>query len=145
MMQDKLPPHPPALKPCRGNLNQKAVVIGVAITFLLLACFPEAVATWVEAISPGCRFRQWTGIACPGCGGTRAVCSLLEGDIVAACGHNMLLPVVALILLVEYLRLAKNAFWGGYDWQGYGWYRKMLCGFVKITLLWFVLRNIWGI
>ena len=30
---------------------------------------------------PGCRFYQWWHIYCPGCGGTRAVIALIEGDV----------------------------------------------------------------
>ena len=145
MKRDKLPPLPPAPPQHKGRVWQQATVILIAVVLLLVACFPAFVATWVKELSPGCWFREWTGIACPGCGGTRAVCCLLEGDAGAACRYQPLLPAVALVLLVEYLRWGYKAFCGGRDWQGCRWHRRLLCGFVVVTLLWFVLRNIWGI
>lgn len=42
---------------------------------------------------PACTFRTWTGLWCPGCGLTRATHELLNGNIGAALGHNLFVPV----------------------------------------------------
>ncbi len=49
-------------------------------------------------LSPGCPFRTVTGLDCPGCGGTRALYALTQGDLSLALQHNVL-TVVALPLL----------------------------------------------
>jgi hypothetical protein len=49
---------------------------------------------------PGCPLHEMTGLDCPGCGGTRALHALTQGDIGAAVSHNavlaVLLPLAAL-------------------------------------------------
>jgi hypothetical protein len=48
---------------------------------------------------PRCLLKATTGIDCPGCGGTRALYSLLHGDIAGAADHNLIVfPVVAVTL-----------------------------------------------
>lgn len=49
-------------------------------------------------LSPGCPFRTLTGLDCPGCGGTRALFALTQGDLSLALNHNVL-TVIALPLL----------------------------------------------
>lgn len=50
-------------------------------------------------LTPGCPFRTLTGLDCPGCGGTRALYALTQGDPGLAFQHNVV-TVVALPLLV---------------------------------------------
>jgi hypothetical protein len=55
---------------------------------------------------PRCLLKAVTGIDCPGCGGTRAMYSLLHGDLAGAADHNIIVfAVVPLMLyfLVRYL------------------------------------------
>jgi hypothetical protein len=49
-------------------------------------------------LTPGCPFRTLTSLDCPGCGGTRALYALTQGDPGLAVQHNIL-TVVALPLL----------------------------------------------
>lgn len=39
---------------------------------------------------PVCEFHQWTGLNCPGCGGTRAIYQLLHGRVLRAMQDNAL-------------------------------------------------------
>ena len=61
-------------------------------------------AFWSPADLPGvvlCPFRAVTGLPCPGCGMTRAFCSMGHGDLAGAFGYNALAPFVfAAALLV---------------------------------------------
>jgi hypothetical protein len=49
-------------------------------------------------LTPACPFRALTTLDCPGCGGTRALYALTQGDVALAVDHNVL-TVVALPLL----------------------------------------------
>ena len=50
-----------------------------------------------------CPLYQTTGIYCPGCGLTRATRALLRGDVPAALGYNLLLPLVVAAVVVGWL------------------------------------------
>jgi hypothetical protein len=49
---------------------------------------------------PGCMFRKWTGLNCPGCGMTRASYAVLHGDLATAFAMNPLGMVVLPLALV---------------------------------------------
>lgn len=68
-----------------------------------------------------CLFRFFTGLYCPGCGGTRAVLALLSGDLKASIYYHPFVPYAALALLVE------AVFWGGSRlglWKNDGFFRR---------------------
>lgn len=54
--------------------------------------------TWL----PGCPFRDTTGLDCPGCGMTRGLRALVQGDVLGAAGHNLLLIGLVPLLLVAW-------------------------------------------
>ncbi len=58
---------------------------------------------------PGCPFRSLTGLDCPGCGGTRAVYALTQGDVGRAFEHNLLVMLLLPVLVVA--------------WAGWLWFR----------------------
>lgn len=60
---------------------------------------------------PTCFLRSATGLACPGCGGTRAAYDLLHGDVAEAMQeHALLLPLllVVAVLLVRSLWVRRG-------------------------------------
>ncbi|MCX8091995.1 MAG: DUF2752 domain-containing protein [Verrucomicrobiae bacterium] len=85
---------------------------------LLLGAMALAAALYVfdpaqHRVFPVCLFHAVTGLNCPGCGGTRAVHHLLNGNVAAAWRCNALvvlaLPVSALAALWFLLRPAGSA------------------------------------
>ena len=50
-----------------------------------------------------CPIRLFTGILCPGCGGTHALSALRHWDIISAFRHNALVPVWLIILFCVWL------------------------------------------
>ncbi|WFE19358.1 DUF2752 domain-containing protein [Solwaraspora sp. WMMD937] len=53
--------------------------------------------------APSCLLKLTTGLDCPGCGGTRAVWYLLNGDLGAAARHHLLVVFAVPFLLYVYL------------------------------------------
>ena len=70
----------------------------VAAGTVLLLLHGEAVSEFVRAVSPGCLFRRWFGVSCPGCGGTRAFCALAKGDFAGALRCNFWWLPTAVVL-----------------------------------------------
>jgi hypothetical protein len=91
---------------------------------------------------PRCLLKQLTGIDCPGCGGTRAVYSLLHGDVAGAADHNVLafvaLPLIA--YLVARFVLARFEI----DLPAPRMTRSLAWAMVAVTLVFTLVRNIPG-
>ena len=69
----------------------------------LVFAAPLAMVGLLAAIRPGddgvtvCPFALLTGIACPGCGMTRAASYLVRGDFSTALTYHPLVPLIALL------------------------------------------------
>ena len=59
-----------------------------------------------SSMLPPCPFHAWTGLYCPGCGSTRALYSLLHGDIGHALAMNPLLVIALPLVVVMALHMA---------------------------------------
>lgn len=71
------------------------------VAWLWALCAVLAVAfrpLWLAAAGylPSCPWHAWTGWACPGCGTTRAIVSLLQGRVTAALAFNPLATLGAM-------------------------------------------------
>ena len=69
----------------------------------LVLAAPLALIGFLAAVRPGtdgvtvCPFALCTGMACPGCGMTRAASHLIRGNLATALGYHPLVPLVALL------------------------------------------------
>lgn len=70
------------------------IVGGIGIVALLITDFQ--IISWY----PECDFFSKTGLYCPGCGGTRAVKSLLRGDIIRSFLYHPFVPYCATMYIV---------------------------------------------
>ena len=59
-----------------------------------------------------CLWHRWTGLPCLGCGLTRSVCSLIQGDLAGSVAQHPAGPIVALILALVATRCAIEALRG---------------------------------
>lgn len=78
-------------------LKSKSVKKQISVVLL----FPGIILLYVLT---GCPFRFLTGISCPGCGMTRAFCSVLKGDFPLAAYYNKFIFVLPFPLLAFFLR-----------------------------------------
>lgn len=60
---------------------------------------------------PACVFHSATGLWCPGCGLTRGFHQLFRGDVVAALGFNLFVPIVLVAVVASWWSWCRVA-WG---------------------------------
>jgi hypothetical protein len=88
---------------------------------------------------PRCALKAITGIDCPGCGGTRAMYSLLHGDLAGAADHNILVFLIVPVMLYLLARYVLNLF--DVQLPAPRMNRAMAWGLVVALLAFTVLRN----
>jgi Protein of unknown function (DUF2752) len=67
---------------------------------------------WLPNIFSLCLFKSITGLACPGCGTTRAGLALLDGNILAALETNPVGIITTIVLAVSALLFSYDVFTG---------------------------------
>ncbi len=118
------------------------------ISALAGACALAAGSTMVAVFDPSkahffpvCPLLALTGIACPGCGLTRAFHALFHGDFIAALDFNLLVPVWAVAFAWIFISLLLI----GVRKKGLPMWPtnpKFIYGFFAVLFVFGVLRNI---
>jgi len=100
-------------------------LVGVALGVAGLYFFDPATAWFL----PPCWFQRLTGLACPGCGSTRALHQLAHGQFAAAWQLNPLVLVLAPVVILGARR---------------GWLQRPSVGWVLLTVvvLFGIIRNV---
>lgn len=80
------------------------IIAGIIIVALIFVKF--TLNFWIS-IMPQCLFFKVTGLYCPGCGGTRSVIALLNGNIWTAFKYN---PGVVSLAIITGLVLFEKIF-----------------------------------
>lgn len=83
---------------------------------------------------PGCSFHLWTGLLCPGCGGTRAMSALVHGQVREALEWNALV-----VMLVPAAIVALGVCWVRGSWMRVDPRGLMLAA--GVVLVFTLLRN----
>jgi hypothetical protein len=88
----------------------------VAAGFIVVICNISKMSRW----APPCPFHLLTGLYCPGCGLTRAICELACGHIGAAIRLNafmmVMIPLIGLTTLIQIIahhqvKISNRAAW----------------------------------
>ena len=93
-------------------MNKKmkiAVAVSAPTAVILMYIFKEQVLGIATSLGI-CVFYTVTGIYCPGCGNTRCVRAMLNGDFLLAVRNNASLPFIAFLLLCLYIELVADIF-----------------------------------
>ncbi len=127
--------------------SEKVPALGRAAAAAGVAAFAvgSAVVAYVNPseshLMPVCPLYALTGIACPGCGLTRAFHALFHGDIIVALDFNLLTPIWAVIFAYVVISLSLIAIRG----KGLPMWPtnpRFLFIFMVVLLVFGVLRNI---
>ncbi|MGP1467335.1 MAG: DUF2752 domain-containing protein [Porphyromonadaceae bacterium] len=125
------------------ELQKKHKTILAAAVLIALAAVYFLFDPYTGRFFPKCFFRMLTGWECPGCGSQRALHSLLHGDIVTALRQNMWIPFATLYIVL--LTIAMLFFSRKSRFTAAITNKYLLFAFLLFTLLWFVVRNIYGV
>ncbi len=95
--------------------RRRALWAGVWLSLTALAWLLWRYPPWEVRWWPACSFHRLTGLYCPGCGMTRALASLLHGDVRQSLSRNVLLvPLLALLPSLALSRRLSRSPWLGY-------------------------------
>lgn len=96
----------------------------------------------LSALLPTCLFHEWTGLHCPGCGGTRAFHALADADPLGALRMNPLgvLLIVGVALLA--LRTSWEALFPDRKWLRLPYSDRWAWWGIAVVGLFFVARNL---
>lgn len=125
------------------RLHRKHKIILTAAVLLALAAVYFMFDPNTEVAFPKCGFYVLTGWKCPGCGSQRALHALLHGDVLAAFRLNMWIPVA--IIYIAFVVAAMLFGKQGSRFNEIVTNKYLLAAFLVFTLLWFVLRNVYGV
>jgi Protein of unknown function (DUF2752). len=95
----------------------------------------------ITEMVPRCAFKQFTGINCLTCGGTRSIQSLFRGDFIRAFKYNPLLIIFLILLIIGYLYFLLNAIRKNFKPIKIDIGNKFIAIFITTIILFVVIRN----
>lgn len=87
-----------------------------------------------------CYIQYFTGIYCPGCGGTRAFINLIHGNILQSMRYNIFVPYGIVVTLVFYISQTLRFITKGRI-KGVRFYKWFLYGGIIALIISFVTKN----
>jgi hypothetical protein len=126
----------------RKKLIRRFFIIN-AVFVLTVAAFAVFLYYYRDNPNMSCVFLKVFHLYCPGCGGTRALFSLLHGDILASLAYNPLLILTALFVLFYEIAYIVHIF-GNVKPSAFflRLYNILPIIFVVIVILFAVIRNL---
>lgn len=84
--------------------TELAAVVGIPVLLLLLYLFKRPIVSLVQFVGT-CGFYTVTGKYCPGCGNTRSVRCMLNGDFLLALRMNLTMPFLTVLGALFYIEM----------------------------------------
>lgn len=114
-----------------------------------LYALPFVAAITLAAVQPSdgaptiCGFANCTGVACPGCGMTRAAGSLLRGNVGEALRYHPLVPLILFELLAAWtIWAAHRAGW--IRWRHHRWVDVVIGATAALLVVVWIVRLVAG-
>lgn len=85
-------------------LEQKLYLVGIIAGIVLAVLIATGLLPKFVYILPRCDFHMFTGMYCPGCGGTRAAIAFLNGHLIKAFLYHPFVPYCAIMYIVFMLK-----------------------------------------
>lgn len=118
-------------------------VAGIWLTSVAVGVYVFFFQPGSSGFFPGCPFRAFTGIICPGCGSTRGLHHLLHGDLETALQLNPLMVLLLPFLIFALLR-HTNAVLRGKQLKGNQLPANAIWALFFVIVAFWVARNIPG-
>ena len=115
------------------------VILGALITVAVLQTTGVLVLT---DIGMPCTFRSITGLYCPGCGGTHAVCALARGNLIESFLLHPFVPYTALCFLIFILWNTIATIEGGRKFRFFHFHTAYVYIGIAILLIQWIIKNI---
>lgn len=116
-----------------------AVNIGLVGLILLIKCYLAFVSIPIVKMFGQCLFAKALHLYCPGCGGTRAVASLLRFDFLTSLRYNPLVLMFVSLFVYYDIKAVINIIKGKDKVLGLN--AKLLFVILAVVLAFFILRN----
>lgn len=98
---------------------------------------------------PPCYFHKWTGLYCPGCGGTRAVKELLAGHFGGSFYYHPAVPFAGILYLCFMVSHTVEKLSGGRFKTGLKYSDRYLYAVLALILVQCLIKNlvklVWGV
>jgi hypothetical protein len=128
----------------QASIRRPLVWLGLLLAFGIAATGASVLFLFNPAqyhFYPICLFHEWTGLECPGCGGSRALFHVLHGQIPAALRSNALVVLALPFIVFAGVRwLAREA--AGKPHAPFQIPMTWIKLFVGVIVVFTILRNI---
>lgn len=119
-----------------GAMTNKKLAIYIFISAAIAAVIMLIFSPFQYTFYPPCLFKKWTGLDCPGCGGTRAMYELLHGNFSTAANYNVSLFIFLPPIIIGLLSMISTKFMSAWQWI------NRPAFYLGVVLTFWVVRNI---
>lgn len=124
-----------------ASTYERALAFAGAFAAIAAVVYVKQVNPTGSSLFPACPLHTLTGLNCPGCGATRGMHQLLNGDVWAALDYNVLLIAFVPLMIYGFAALISLGA-RGRALPTFGFMPQAFFGFSLVMLAFGVLRNL---